>query len=126
MLQAVIPPWYFTEGPDELIQKLIKERDRVKRDIRKRADWENFAMANGWDNIIVSSVKSEANQHCVGKSVLEIASAKGVAEPEDIVLDLLVEEQLAVGMIVFSMDETDVIRIMNTGNFAIQFMQLRG
>jgi len=112
MLLSVVPPWYFTKGPDGLIRALTEERDRVKRDICERSDWENIPMANGWENVIVSSVESDANKACVGKSITEIASLKGSDAPEDAALDLLVEEQLAVGMIVFMMDESDVMRIM--------------
>ena len=64
-------------------------------------DWENFSQSVGWEKIFVSSVVSEANQPCVGKSISQIAAERGHADPADAAFDLLVEEQLAVGMISF-------------------------
>jgi N-acyl-D-amino-acid deacylase len=112
MLHAVIPPWYHAKGPDELIRILREERASVKKDIRERTDWENFSAMSGWENILVSSVESSANKECEGKSIAEIASMRKVHDPIDVALDLLVEEELAVGMIIFHMDEEDVVRIM--------------
>jgi N-acyl-D-amino-acid deacylase len=112
MLHAVIPPWYHSEGPDQLIQMLRMDREPIKRDIRGRTDWENWSASNGWENIVVSSVESEANKEYEGKSVAEIASMRNLDDPADAALDLLAEEELAVGMVIFCMDENDVTRIM--------------
>jgi len=112
MLHAVIPPWYHAKGPDKLIQFLREDRESIKKDIRERTDWENWAKNNGWENIIASSIESEANKEYEGKSIAEIASMRGLDDPADAALDLLAEEKLAVGMIMFCMDEGDVVRIM--------------
>ena len=60
---------------------------------------ENFSAIVGWENIKVSSVVSEANLPFEGKSIAEIAALRGNNDPADAALDLLVEENLAVGMI---------------------------
>lgn len=112
MLHAVIPPWYHAKGPDHLIRRLREDREAIKKDIRERTDWENWANNNGWENIIVSSVESTANKRYEGKSVAEIASLRSLDDPADAALDLLAEEDLAVGMIIFCMDEKDVRNIM--------------
>jgi N-acyl-D-amino-acid deacylase len=112
ILHACIPPWYHSKGPDKLIQALGEERDQIKKDIRERNDWENMSMSNGWDNIFVSSVESDANRIYEGKNLVDIAKMRGVEDPVDAVCDLLIEEELAVGMVLFCMDESDVIRIM--------------
>jgi N-acyl-D-amino-acid deacylase len=112
MLHAVIPPWYHAKGPDNLIRMLREDKEPIKRDIRERMDWENWASNNGWENIIASSVESEANKQYEGKSIAEIAAMRGLDDPADAALDILAEEELAVGMIIFCMDEADVIRIM--------------
>jgi N-acyl-D-amino-acid deacylase len=112
MLHAVIPPWYHSRGPDKLIQTLREEKTLVKKDLRERMDWENWAANNGWKNIVVSSVESKENKKYEGKNIAEIASMRNLEDPADAALDLLIEEQLAVGMIVFCMDEKDVVRIM--------------
>jgi N-acyl-D-amino-acid deacylase len=112
MLHAVIPPWYHAKGPDKLIQSLREDTESIKKDIRNRTDWENFARNNGWENIIASSVESEANKKYEGRSITEIASMRKLDDPADAALNLLAEEELAVGMIIFCMDEDDVVRIM--------------
>lgn len=112
MLHAVIPPWHHSEGPDKLVQMLRENKKLIKKDIRERMDWENWAAQNGWENIVVSSVKSDANKKYEGKSIAEIALMRNLDEPEDAALDLLAEEDLAVSMIIFCMDENDVKRIM--------------
>ena len=112
MLQAVIPPWYHAGGPDELIRLIREERESIKRDIRKRVDWENIAATIGWENIVVSSVESAANKQYGGKNMVEIASMRSLTDPTDAALDLLAEEELAVGMIGFGFSEENVMAIM--------------
>jgi N-acyl-D-amino-acid deacylase len=112
MLQAVIPPWYHTKGPDHLIAALKDRRHAVKDDIRNRTDWENFHYYVGWENIYISSVEKQANKPYEGKNIVEIAEMRGLDDPADAALDLLVDEELAVGMIVFGLHEDDVVRIM--------------
>jgi N-acyl-D-amino-acid deacylase len=114
ILHAVIPPWYHTKGPDHLLQTLRENRDAVKKDIAGRMDWENFSAIVGWENIKVSSVASEANLPFEGKSIADIAAMRGNDDPADAALDLLVEENLAVGMINFGLSEPDVVEIMQS------------
>ena len=83
MLHAVIPPWYHAKGPDNLIQLLREDKEAIKKDIRERTDWENWAENNGWENIVASSVESEANKKYEGKSIPEIASMRGLGDPAD-------------------------------------------
>jgi N-acyl-D-amino-acid deacylase len=112
MLHAVIPPWYHTKGPDSLIRMLREDRGRIKKDIQERMDWENLVGMAGWENIVVSSVRTEANKKFEGKNIPEIASIRRAADPADAALDIMAEEELAVGMIIHHMDEKDVVRIM--------------
>jgi len=112
ILHACIPPWYHSKGPDKLIQALREDRDQIKKDIRERNDWENMALSNGWENVVVSSVESDANKIYEGKSLVEIAEMRGIEDPADAAFDLIIEEDLAVGMVLFCMDESDVVRIM--------------
>lgn len=112
MLHAVVPPWHHARGPEKLLDAIRKDRRTIKKDILEREDWENWAKQNGWSNIVVSSVEKEANKKYEGKSIAEIASMKGLDDPADAALDLLAEEELAVGMIIYCMDENDVVNIM--------------
>ena len=111
-MHVVVPPWYHSRGVDGLLRALREERGAIKHDLDTRMDWENFSQSVGWEKIFVSSVASEANQPCVGKSISQIAAERGHADPADAAFDLLVEEQLAVGMISFGLDEADITAIM--------------
>jgi N-acyl-D-amino-acid deacylase len=112
MLQAVIPPWFHTGGPEKLLHMLRTDREPIRQDIRRRTDWENPSKKNGWKSIVVSSVESQTNKKYEGKNIAEIASMRRLDDPADAALDLLVEEELAVTMIIFHMDEEDMVRIM--------------
>lgn len=119
VLHAVIPPWYHTKGPDHLIAMLRDDREPIKKDIRERTDWENFSAIVGWDKIFVTSVVSGANKAFEGKSIAEIAEARGDEDPVDAALDLLAEEDLAVGMVNFGLSEKDVVQIMASPTVSI-------
>ena len=110
-LHAVIPPWYHRQGAEALIAALRTRRAEIKRDIAERMDWENFSGILGWENIYVSSVNGDANRWCEGKSLVQIAAQRGMG-PVDAACDLLAEEQLAVGMIAFGLDEADIRTIL--------------
>lgn len=112
MLHAMIPPWYHAKGPDALIQALQKDRDAIKKDIYGRRDFENYWAFCGWENLVVSSVESEKNKPNEGKTLAELAALKGLEDPADALFDILVEEKLAAGMILYAMDEKDIVRIM--------------
>jgi len=112
ILHAVIPPWYHTKGPDNLLKILREDREKVKKDIRERMDWENFSGIVGWENIFVSSVETDKNKVCEGKNIVEIAKINGDSDPADTVINLLIQENLAVGMINFGLNEKDIVTIM--------------
>jgi N-acyl-D-amino-acid deacylase len=93
---------------------LRTNKEPIKKDIRERLDWENIPASLGWENIFVSSVESNVNKTYEGKSVTEIASMRNLDDPSDAALDLMAQEELAVGMVAFFGDEKDVVRIMKS------------
>ena len=112
MLHAVLPPWLHKQGPVKLVDTLKNERASVHKDIYENMNWENFLRNVTWEDIFVSSVESEANKCYEGKNISQIASMMKLDDPLDAACDLLVAENLAVGMVSFSMDEGDVVTIM--------------
>ncbi len=110
--QSVIPPWHLAGGTDGLMKSLRERRDEVKGDILERNDWENWSLAIGWENIVVSSSPSGRNADAVGKSVAETAARRGDDDPADTAIDILLDERGAVSMIMHCMDESDVAAIM--------------
>jgi N-acyl-D-amino-acid deacylase len=110
-LHALVPPWYHAGGPESLVQRINTEREEIKKDL-EREDWDNHEKEIGWENIRISSVRSDRNKIYEGKSIADIAVMRHQQDPADSVLDLLLEEDLNVGMVLFSMEEADVARIM--------------
>lgn len=110
-LSALLPQWAY-DGGDEAL--LLRIRD-------KRAELLEFLSDNSrgecnqdeWKNVFISSVGSEGNRKCEGLSIEDIASRRH-SRPEDVVLDLLAQERLAVSMVHFSMCEEDVETVMQS------------
>jgi N-acyl-D-amino-acid deacylase len=114
-LATCLPPWAHEGGMEGLLERLgdPKLRAKMKRDIEDGIEgWENFAGELGWDKVYVTSVKSEVNKTSEGKNLREIQGLRGDPDPFTSLYDLILEEEGAVGMVIFAMDEEDVRRIM--------------
>ncbi|MFX1518364.1 MAG: amidohydrolase family protein [Promethearchaeota archaeon] len=115
-LTAILPPWVHVGGKNELLQRLKNRetREQIKQEIEKEgADWDNYAKASGWDGILITSVKTEQNKDLEGKTLSEIAEIKGVEDPAEAAFDLIIEEEAAVSMVLFFMDENDVTTVLS-------------
>jgi N-acyl-D-amino-acid deacylase len=73
--------------------------------------WDNFVDFAGFDQIFVTSVKTDANKDLVGKSLQQIAEIRRT-NPYDAAFDLLLAEENAVGMVDFYGLEEHVIRFL--------------
>jgi N-acyl-D-amino-acid deacylase len=110
MLGALLPPWCHARGIEGLnayLRDVSRER-HIRDEIEHgRSDWESSIAASGWSSIMISGVKTQANRWLVGKRIPEIAAQWGLDDYQTMVR-LLLEEQHAVSMILFMMDEADV------------------
>lgn len=114
MLGVVLPPWAHAGGTDKLMERLQNETDRLnmKKDIANGIDgWDNFIQFAGIDQIFVTSVKNKKNEDIIGKSLLEIGQMRA-KDPVDATMDLLLEEENAVGMVDFYGLEKHIITFM--------------
>lgn len=103
MLGVVLPPWAHAGGTDQLMERLKDSamRDKMKKDIQEGIPgWDNFIEFAGFDQIFVTSVKTQKNEDAVGKNLEELAQMRGT-NPFDATFDLLLEEENAVGMVDF-------------------------
>ncbi|WP_207261366.1 D-aminoacylase [Desulfovibrio sp. Huiquan2017] len=103
MLGAILPPWAHAGGTDKLLERLADEeaRARMLRDIRQGIDgWDNFVDFAGVDGIFVTSVRTAANADAVGKTLVQLGGMRG-KPPLEAALDLLLQEENAVGMVDF-------------------------
>jgi N-acyl-D-amino-acid deacylase len=114
MLGAILPPWAHDGGTDKLMDRLRSKelRARMVEDIERGIPgWDNFVDFAGVDQIFVTSVKTQANQDVVGKSLEAIGVLRGKA-PLDAAFDLLLAEENAVGMVDFYGKEEHVTRFL--------------
>jgi N-acyl-D-aspartate/D-glutamate deacylase len=115
-LATLLPPWAHEGGMERLLERLKDSelRGRMRRDLEEGLPgWENFAGELGWENIYVTHAITDGNKPLEGKNLGEIREARGDPDEYTSLFDLLLEEEGAAGMIIFSMDEGDVRRIMS-------------
>ncbi|MGD8294606.1 MAG: D-aminoacylase [Desulfobacterales bacterium] len=112
-LPAALPPHIQAQGAEQYSEKLKDPavRRQIREEIESEADsaWENLIGGAGFDNIIISA--SPRHPDFVGKSIAEISSMTG-KEPFDVYFDLVIEEQMEAGIIIFMMDDEDIERIL--------------
>jgi len=113
-LTAALPGWVLEGGARECLRRL--EDTSLRKEIHRwytspPQQWENRAAAVGWQNIVISSVKTQKNKFAESLSVEEYAKQVD-KHPVDAVCDLLYEEQLAATMINFHGTEDTVKQIM--------------
>jgi N-acyl-D-amino-acid deacylase len=114
MLLTLIPPSFLAEGIEKALLKFSEksERDRLRFELsRKHNDWDNLVLSLGWERVVISSVNQEENKRFIGKSISEISQST-CRDEIDCVCDLLQSEEGRVGMVIFSMSMSDVIKVM--------------
>jgi N-acyl-D-amino-acid deacylase len=113
ILAAALPPHIQAQGPQVFAEKLKEPavRQAIINEIESGSDaqWENLIKGAGFENIIISV--SPHHEEYIGKSIARIAEMK-TKNPYDVFFDLLIEEWLEVIMVIFMMDEADIIRIL--------------
>jgi N-acyl-D-amino-acid deacylase len=112
-LTALLPPWAYVGGVDALLDSLgsAKTRDRMRRDLESGLDgWQRLIEGDeGWQQVRIASARNHPEYE--GRSVAELAEAAGV-DRVDFVADLLRAEQGQVTVVIFSMAEEDVERVL--------------
>lgn len=114
MMGAILPPWVHDGGTDKAVERLAdpKLREKMIQDMKEGIPgWDNFVSFAGFENIYVTSVKTEKNADAVGLSIVQLAEKRGT-DPFNAAFDLLMEEENAVGMVDFYGTEEHVKRFM--------------
>jgi N-acyl-D-amino-acid deacylase len=114
MLSVLIPAYAHGGGPEALLSRLrdVQMRAILAEQMEKGLPgWENITTAAGWEGILITGVSEGPNKKWEGMSLADIARYRGTS-PQEVVFDLLLEEQLQVSMVNFSMHENDVATIM--------------
>ncbi len=114
MLAAALPTWVLEGGTEQGLQRLSnpKMREQIVKDLTEGIPgWENMIYDSGFDQIFITSVKTEKNADLIGKSLEEVGKIWG-KHPYEATFDLLLEEENAVGIVAFCTKEEDVIRLL--------------
>jgi len=113
-LLEIFPPWAKENGAGPMIDALRDKALRqkvVKYMTQPPYDWDNPMDGLKWDQIRLNGFNRETNQELEGLTVARIAEKLSVA-PLEAVFRLFEDEQGGLSMIVFSMNEEEVIEIM--------------
>src|SRR3546814_19767288 len=91
---AAMPPWVREGGTDAWIARLRDPavRRRIVREMRAPGDWENVLRMAGPDKATVAGVRTAALQPLVGKTLAQIAAARGIS-PEEAAIELVRSEE---------------------------------
>ena len=113
-LQAVLPDWVFNGGKEKAIERLKnnKTRNDIRDELLKKDPSNGY-----WDSVMISQVVTDRNKEVEGKSVKEAwvrSQESGVRRGDllDFLFDILIEENLEVDAIYFSMSEENMKRIL--------------
>jgi N-acyl-D-aspartate/D-glutamate deacylase len=112
-LAAILPAWALAQGMEKLKHLLGDNEYRAKLRRSIESDpldrWQSLLTGRGEYRIVIS--QSRTRPDYVGQIVANIAEAES-RSPHDLVFDLVEAEGLGVGMIIHSMAEKDVQRIL--------------
>jgi len=99
-VDASLPPWVHDGGPEAMIARLKDPAIRAKVVAAMREehpkDWENLYRQAGADGMLLLEVKHAALKPLIGKTIAEIAKARGVSA-EDAIIDLVIEDEASAG-----------------------------
>jgi N-acyl-D-amino-acid deacylase len=104
-LDTVLPLWVYEGGADEEIRRL-KDPETVKK-IKSEIGTKDDSY---WKGIYISSVNK--NKWMEGESIYDIAVKIG-KKPEDVLFEILIDEEVRVGAIFFSMSEDNLRRFLS-------------
>jgi len=112
-LDAILPEDVKAGTRDDVIARLADARYAAALAARLEFEW-----GGRWNDIVISTVSTSRNRNVEGRSIAQIAAARG-RPPAATVLRMLVEERLDVSAIYFTMCESDVRAVLSYGSTCI-------
>ena len=107
-LGVLLPRWVQEGGIDKVMERLTHPptREKIAQEVL-----EGRRQQNNWDSIVISAVHSPNRKELEGKGLGQLATLWGKS-PVDVVLDLLVEEKCRAWILLFSMSEENLEKIL--------------
>lgn len=109
-LDASMPPWVQEGGYEAWAERLRDPeiRARVAVEMATPTDeWENAYVDIGPENILLVGFRNRELRSYIGKTLAEVAEERG-ASPEQVAMDLVVEDGSGVQVVYFGMSEDNV------------------
>lgn len=109
-MAILFPTEYMKTGIKPLLESLKDPMVRGEISKRLKESWgdeDNLSLLCGWENVIISSVKTEKNRWALGKSVREIAARRQQAEDETF-MELFMEEDGEVSVLLNHIAQKDM------------------
>ena len=110
-LNAALPPWALDGGYEELFKRLQDPaaRRKIVEAIRTpTGEWENLYLAAGSaERVLLVGFKNEKLKPLTGKTLAEVAKMRGT-NPEETILDLMLEDRTRVDAVYFLMSEENI------------------
>jgi len=107
-LSMFFPMWAREGKTEDFISRLKDESldEKLRAYVKSKEE-----QLGSWENVLISSVRTDRNRHVVGKRVLEAAKEAGKSCYE-FIRDLIIEEENRVSMIGFAMSEENLKRVL--------------
>jgi len=103
-LSSCFPPWAHEGGLRATLARLreVEQRRRIRDEMaRPGTDWENLYEAAGTpEGIVLVAFKNERLKPLTGHTLGQVAAQRG-ADPRDVAMDLVLEDESRVGMVIF-------------------------
>ena len=110
-LDAALPPSALSGGWDALYDRIRNPAERAKiraAIVTPTDDWENLYLAAGSaERVLLVGFKNEKLKHLTGRTLASVA-AERKQQPEDTILDLILEDQSRVGTVYFLMSDENI------------------
>jgi N-acyl-D-amino-acid deacylase len=110
-LDAAMPPWVQEGGLQEWRLRLQDPamRARVLREMRTpTTEWESlYLLAGSPEQVLLIAFRQDSLKYLTGKSLAEVARMRGTS-PEDVAIDLVIQDDSRVGTVYFLMSEDNL------------------
>lgn len=114
-LSVLLPHWAHDGGDKAMLDRIRNQRDELLAHLNSASKGGEFGSHGDWSSVLISSVRTDKNRSCEGKTLAQIAEERGRTGAET-VLDLLEEEEGGVSMVQFAMCEEDIATVMQDAN----------
>lgn len=107
-LSNLFPKWSEDGGTDPFLARLAEVglREKLQSAVKEKVN-----LIGGWDNVLISSVSSDADRGAENQRLGSYARALG-REPYDVAVSLLTSSHADVGMVCFAMSERNLERFL--------------